>query len=209
MARKSSSSGVVWQVLAPVLRWPLASPRRLGLMVVAVVAALLLVSLVNGRSTGQAAPSSTPPTTSATETATPSTSVTSSGVEGLPGSTPTAPGATHTGSDADQPAAAVSDRYVTVAHDFVVTYLAVGSTDPATWQQQIKPLVSDGLDPGMLAIDPTRVTTASLTSVHGVSPASDGGGIAEATLSNNQALDVTVASTPEGALVVVAFAPHA
>jgi hypothetical protein len=209
MARKSSSSGVVWQVLAPVLRWPLASPRRLGLMVLAVVAALLLVSLVNGRSTGQAAPTSSPPTTSTTETATPSTSVTSSAVEGLPGSTPTAPGATHTGSDADQPAAAVSDRYVTVAHDFVVTYLAAGSTDPTTWQQQIKPLVSDALYPGMVAIDPTRVTTASLTSVHGVSPASDGGGIAEATLSNNQALDVTVASTPEGALVVVAFAPHA
>ena len=103
----------------------------------------------------------------------------------------------------------MSDRYVTVAHDFVVTYLAVGSTDQATWQQQIKPLVSDALYPGMVAIDPTRVTTASLTSVHGVSPASDGGGIAEATLSNNQALDVTVASTPEGALVVVAFAPHA
>jgi len=56
MARRNSNSGVLWQVLAPWIRWPLASPRRLGMVLAGVVAAALLVSYVHGRSSAQSNP---------------------------------------------------------------------------------------------------------------------------------------------------------
>lgn len=70
---KSSSSGVVWQVVAPVVRWPLWSPARLGLVLAAIVAACLALSLVNGDDVGAATPAPSVPTAVVT---TPTPSVT-------------------------------------------------------------------------------------------------------------------------------------
>jgi hypothetical protein len=44
----SRNSGVLWHVVAPVVRWPLWSPRRLALVVALIVAAVLGLSIANG-----------------------------------------------------------------------------------------------------------------------------------------------------------------
>ena len=43
----SKNSGVLWQVVAPVVRWPLWSPRRLALVVALVVGVCLLLAHLN------------------------------------------------------------------------------------------------------------------------------------------------------------------
>jgi hypothetical protein len=43
----SRNSGVIWHVLAPVVRWPLWSPRRLALVVATIAAACLLLAYLN------------------------------------------------------------------------------------------------------------------------------------------------------------------
>lgn len=46
--RKTSSSSVVWQVVAPVVRWPLWSPARLAMVLAAVVAVCFVLSALHG-----------------------------------------------------------------------------------------------------------------------------------------------------------------
>ena len=44
MPRNHATSGVLWQVLAPWVRWPLTSPRRLGAVLAVVATALVVAS---------------------------------------------------------------------------------------------------------------------------------------------------------------------
>jgi hypothetical protein len=43
----SKNSGVLWQVVAPVVRWPLYSPRRLALVVALLAAVGLTLAYLN------------------------------------------------------------------------------------------------------------------------------------------------------------------
>jgi hypothetical protein len=44
----SRNSGVLWQVVAPAVRWPLHSPARLGLVVALLAAVCLALAIVHG-----------------------------------------------------------------------------------------------------------------------------------------------------------------
>lgn len=78
-----TSRGVLWEVIAPVVRWPLHSPMRLVLCVVAGVVAMCLVGSIGGSSSDEQTSESTSSSSSSdsspsTEESSPSSSPSSS-----------------------------------------------------------------------------------------------------------------------------------
>lgn len=146
-----TSRGILWEVLAPVIRWPLRSPTRLA----AVVGGVLLVMVLSARlgAGGDPAPSPSPsPSVSASSSsATPSTPppVTSS-----PASTP--------GASTPPPAAALPPAASSVAQSFLTAWARPEVAQPA-WFAALKPLSTADLAAGLAQTDPRNVPALTLT----------------------------------------------
>lgn len=151
---KVSSKGILWEVLAPVVRWPLRSAGRL----VAVVVALVLVLFVSARLSGGdggdavASPAVTASTSTAAETPTASptpTSSTSQSPTPRPSvsPTPTAPAV---------PAVAVK-----TASTFLTAW-ARPTVPQAQWYAAVKPLATPDLAQGLAVTDPRNVPASKV-----------------------------------------------
>ncbi|WP_166843984.1 hypothetical protein [Isoptericola sp. BMS4] len=160
----------MWQLIAPVVRWPLYSPTRL----VSVVVAVLVVTFVAGELNGDdVTPSAEVPTATASAPAATATPGAAPSGETAPAATPVDPeltastpatagtgteeagGATDALSDdpaADNPSAAAADA----AAAFVAAW-ARPDLGAAAWGRQVRPLVTVEMwDGGLAETDPAR-----------------------------------------------------
>lgn len=167
----------MWQLIAPVVRWPLYSPTRL----VSVVVAVLVVTFVAGEINGDdATPSAEVPTATASAPATPGAAPPG---ETAAAATPDDPeltasrpatagagdaaaegagGATDALSDdpaADNPSAAAADA----AAAFVAAW-ARPDLDAEAWGRQVRPLVTVEMwDDGLADTDPARTPDTAVS----------------------------------------------
>lgn len=107
----------MWHVFAPIVRWPLRSPLRLGLIVVAFIAFVMVTGQLNA--SDKATPDSAPTTPTTAASAPTSTTPTPAG--SVPASATTAPVDTEGGSDADSVA---DDGPETAAEDAAASFVA-------------------------------------------------------------------------------------
>ena len=68
-SRRTATTGLVWEALAPLVRWPLHSPRRLASLLAALVAIGWLVATLGP--SGAADPAPTTPPSSVTSSTSP------------------------------------------------------------------------------------------------------------------------------------------
>lgn len=173
MAR-NSNSGVIWQVIAPWVRWPLASPRRLAVVLLGIVAMLLTISTVNSRRANSegapAAPSSASVTAAATGDTTSDAlgsapSATSLATTAPSTSTPTsgsaAPVVPVTPPDTASPA---TDTAQGIAMQFVRLWARPDVAQPA-WGQALAPLATTGYATELGTVLPSNVPAHRVTAV--------------------------------------------
>lgn len=163
MARRSSNSGVVWQVIAPWVRWPLRSPTRLAMVLVGLTLVFIVASNVTHRvDSADAAPAATPASDAGTTTSSPGPSLTST----IP---PTAaPSSAST--TAGQPAAAsapAGDTPGSVAAAFVTLWARPDVTQPS-WSQALQPMAAQAYGQELTTVLPVNVPARSVT---GAAPA--------------------------------------
>lgn len=152
-----SSRGILWEVLAPIVRWPLQSPARFFTVLGVAVVVLFTGARLSGgtgsneASTGQ--PSSTPtgssvtssPSSSASEPSSSSPSSTSSSSPSASASSPTLP-------------AAASKT----ASSFLTAW-ARPTVAQAAWLAAVKPLATPELAKGLAMTDPRNVPATKVT----------------------------------------------
>ena len=110
-SRRTATSGLLWEALAPAVRWPLHSPRRLAALLAALIALVWVIVAVRGSAAADPASTSPATSSSAASTSPPATSSASGPVASGPSSTgaPIPPTATSSPSPGE-----VAVRFVTV-----------------------------------------------------------------------------------------------
>lgn len=208
MARKSASSGVFWQVVAPWVRWPLASPRRLTAVVVSVVATLILISTVNGRSGLEPAPSSSavtegtaPPGHSggaSVETTSPASTVSA-----IPSSTTSR--TSSPGQATSTPAQTIGGSADEVAGQFVRLWARPEVTQPG-WSQALTPLASAAYGAELATVLPSNVPAHAVTAV--APPVSEASGTSRVIVTTDVGtIAVSLAEAPGSGWKVQSVAP--
>lgn len=152
---RPTSRGILWEVLAPVVRWPLYSPARL-LTVLAVVAAVVLV-LPRVAGPGEGPPAASP---AASATASPGSSPgdqRDSPDGPSPSTTTPAPGGSSSPPGPDLPAAAT-----TAATTFLTSW-ARPAVPQRSWYAALAPLATPDLAQGLAVTDPRNVPATRVT----------------------------------------------
>lgn len=146
-----TSRGILWEVLAPVIRWPLRSPTRLAAVVGGVLLAMVLSARLGAGGDPAPSPSPSPSVSAASSSATPSSTpqVTSS-----PSSTP--------GSSSTPTAAALPPAAASVAQSFLAAWARPDVAQPA-WFAALKPLSTPDLAAGLARTDPRNVPALTVT----------------------------------------------
>lgn len=155
-----SSKGILWEVLAPIVRWPLRSPARFYTVVgVALVVLFAGARLSDGGGSASATevPSATPTQSeSSTPTSTPAS----------PTSTATA-----TSSSAAPSASATTTALPPAASTAATTFLktwARPTLPQSQWLAAVKPLATPDLAKGLAVTDPRNIPANQVTG--GLSP---------------------------------------
>lgn len=143
MTRTTTTRGVLWEVLAPVVRWPMYSPMRFGLVLVAVLTALLVVGELTSDGSGD------PPAASAS----PGSADTSSEPSTESGTGNTNEPSPH----ASEPTHAGTERAVgTLARRFVAAYLESKDPRPA-WLARLRGMATPELGRSLGTVDRANV----------------------------------------------------
>ncbi len=149
-----TSRGILWEVLAPVIRWPLRSPARLATVVGAVFLVLVLSARLGSGDTPMSPDPSQSPSTSGSSTlvqSSPSSSaVPSSTVVGTPVASPTA-------------AAVALPPAASAAATSFLTAWARPNVAQADWFAALKPLSTPDLGAGLARTDPRNVPVLTVT----------------------------------------------
>lgn len=171
MARRAPHSGVVWQVVAPWVRWPLASPRRLGGVLLGAVAVIIALSMVNGH--GQSGSASPARGVSAVDeiASAPSGTTPTAGLTTSAGLTQATQQATGTDAGVDSVPAGLS-KPDAAANQFVVLWARPDEPQPS-WSQALKPLATDGFARQLSTVLPLNVPARKVTGTH--APVVNGG----------------------------------
>lgn len=146
----------MWALLAPIMRWPLYSPRRL----VAVVAGLITVVMIMGNcSGGDEPPADVGPTPTSTATATAPTSP-----------TPSSTASPATTKDENEEVGGLTDEDATATHDQVSGEVAAGfitawarpDLTADAWMQGLRPIITDRLASELEGADPATAPALSV-----------------------------------------------
>lgn len=152
MARSSKvGQGILWEVLAPVIRWPLHSPARLALVVLALLAAVVGLGRLNGGE--EAPPAAAVASSAAQDEATTDTSTS-------PAQTSSTAASSSSGSPSSTAAASASSAAATApasaARQFVAAW-ARPELPAQTWLAGVTPLATTGFATSLQSVDPANV----------------------------------------------------
>lgn len=181
-SRRMSNRGVLWEVVAPVARWPLYSPLRLGALVGVLLVALMLLGRVNGGGGAPltAAVPSTSPAQPAAATGTPEPEQGSSTSTTPSSSTPEVP----TEQVAPPPVTGKAAQSLTapeakdVGNRFMRAWVDKGK--PADeWRKALRPLVAPSLADQYAGVTPEAVPARRVTGPVQVVSASEEGDVVE------------------------------
>jgi hypothetical protein len=150
---RPTSRGILWEVLSPVIRWPLHSPTRFVAVIAAVIAAIFLASTVGG--------SSPVPTVGAAEVRTRASS--GSAPPSPSSSVPTSP---PSGSPSSGAPTATPDPVPPPAAKVAASFLAAWARPSAArqaWYAALRPMATADLAKGLAAADPRNVPASKVT----------------------------------------------
>lgn len=151
----TTTRGVLWELLAPIVRWPMYSPTRFALVVTGVLALVIGIGQVTGDEPGSPAATETTGTTitaSPTATAEPSPSTSSSEEE----TSREAPSEATPRAAEKPPAPSTRQQVKVLARRFAEAYTATDQPRES-WLQALRPLVTPELAEALRTVDPANI----------------------------------------------------
>lgn len=167
MADRVTSRGVLWEVIAPIVRWPLHSPLRFTLVVIGTITALCLLGSLGRAGGGQAEPAASSSSTSETSSSPGGTS-SSSPSSSSPSPSPSSSSTSSARADSSEWGASQEEREraepaVKVAGQLARDLVDHRKSSREKWWKAISPHLSKTGQKQMKQLSPGKVGFTKLT----------------------------------------------